>query len=386
VLEKTPRLGSKLRLTGKGRCNVTNKRELADFVAHFGKTGRFLYGAFSHFFVQDLISFLEERGVPTVVERGGRVFPVSNDARQVAAALEGYLVVNGVHVQRKCAVERLWVEGSRIVGVRAQGRSIRAAAVVLATGGASYPRTGSSGDGYHLAAEVGHHIVPIRPALVPLVTQEPWVPGLQGLSLRNVQATLSVDGAPIAEAFGEMLFTHFGLSGPIVLELSRQAVDALDSGRVCFSINLKPAVTSEELDRRLQQELKSHGRSQLRGVLAQLLPRKMIEVFIRLLGIPADKPGHQLSADERRRIVVLLQDLRVTIVASRPIAEAIVTAGGVDTVEIDPRTMESKLIDRLYFCGEVIDVDADTGGYNLQAAFSTGYLAGQSAAKAVAAA
>jgi predicted Rossmann fold flavoprotein len=201
-----------------------------------------------------------------------------------------------------------------------------------------------------------------------------------------VQATLSVDGAPIAEAFGEMLFTHFGLSGPIVLELSRQAVDALDSGRVCFSINLKPAVTSEELDRRLQQELKSHGRSQLSGVLTQLLPRRMIEVFIRLLGIPADKPGHQLSADERRRIVVLLQDLRVTIVASRPIAEAIVTAGGVDTAEIDPRTMESKLIDGLYFCGEVIDVDADTGGYNLQAAFSTGYLAGQSAAKAVAAA
>ncbi len=384
VLEKTPRLGSKLRLTGKGRCNVTNERELADFVAQFGDTGRFLYGAFSHFFVQDLISFLEERGVPTVVERGGRVFPVSDDARQVAAALEGYLVVNGVHVQLKCAVECLWVQGSRILGVQVQGRSIRAAAVVLATGGASYPRTGSSGDGYRLAAEVGHHIVPIRPALVPLVTQEPWVPGLQGLSLRNVQATLSVDGAPIAQAFGEMLFTHFGLSGPIVLQLSKRAVDALASGLVCLSINLKPALTSEELDRRLQQEFESHGPRQLRGILAELLPRKMVDVFINLLGIPADKPGHQITADERRRIAALLQDLRMTIVASRPIDEAIVTAGGVDTVEIDPRTMESKLIDGLYFCGEVIDVDADTGGYNLQAAFSTGYLAGQSAAHAVA--
>jgi predicted Rossmann fold flavoprotein len=384
LLEKTPRLGNKLRLTGKGRCNVTNQAELGDFVAHFGQTGRSLYGAFSRFFVQDLISFLQERGVPTVVERGGRVFPVSNDARQVAAALEGYLIINGVPVRRRCAVEHLLVEGKRMLGVQAQGRSIPAAAVVLATGGASYPRTGSSGDGYRLAEEVGHHIVPIRPALVPLVTQEPWVPRLQGLSLRNVQATLFQDGAPIAQAFGEMLFTHFGLSGPVVLTLSNRAVDALSQGKVSCSINLKPALTPAELDRRLQQELASHGRRQLAGLLAELLPRKMIDVFVSLLGIPADKPGHQLSASDRRRVVALLQDLRVTIVGSRPIAEAIVTAGGVDTVEIDPRTMESRLIDGLYFCGEVIDVDADTGGYNLQAAFSTGYLAGESAARAVA--
>ena len=384
LLEKTPRLGNKLRLTGKGRCNITNEAELAEFVTHFGETGRFLYGAFSRFFVQDLRSFLAERGVPTVVERGGRVFPVSNDARQVAAALEGYLLVNNVPVQRRYPAEHLLVEEERIQGVQAKGRMLRGAAVILATGGASYPRTGSSGDGYRLAAEVGHHIVPVRPALVPVVTKERWVRRLQGLSLRNVRATLLLNEASIGQGFGEMLFTHFGLSGPVILTLSKRAVDALSKGRVCLSINLKPALRSTELDQRLRRELESHGRRQLRSVLATLLPQKLLDVFVSLLGIPAGKPSHQITAGERKDIAVLLQDLRVTITASRPITEAIVTAGGIDTAQINPRTMESRLVRSLFFCGEVMDVDADTGGYNLQAAFSTGYLAGESAARVVA--
>jgi predicted Rossmann fold flavoprotein len=383
LLEKTPRLGSKLRLTGKGRCNLTNQAEIPQFITHFGETGPFLYSAFARFFVQDLLSFFNQRGVPTVVERGGRVFPASNDARQVVDALEGYLVVTGVRIQRGFPVERLDVADQCVQGVAGKGRVLRGDAVILATGGASYPRTGSDGSGYHLAAEVGHHIVPIGPALVPLIAGERWVRDLQGLSLRNVQATLLLNDQPIAQEFGEMLFTHFGVSGPIVLTLSKRAVRALPQGRVSLAINLKPAVAPEELDERLQRELEEHGRRQWHNVLAGLLPAKMVHVFAALLGIPMGKPAHQVTMAERRRIRTLLQDLRITINGARPIAEAIVTAGGVDTREIDPRTMQSRLIQRLFFCGEVIDIDADTGGYNLQAAFSTGHLAGESAATAV---
>jgi len=382
LLEKTPRLGSKLALTGKGRCNLTNEADVPQFITHFGETGPFLYGAFARFFVADLISFFNQRGVPTVVERGGRVFPASNDAQQIVDALEGYLLGTGVQVQRGFPVERLEVEGQRILGVRGKGRILHGEAVILATGGASYPRTGSDGSGYRLAAAVGHHVVPITPALVPLVAEERWVRELQGLSLRNVQATLFLDGRPLGQEFGEMLFTHLGVSGPIVLTLSKRAVRALPQGRVSLAINLKPALTPEELDARLQRELDQHGRRQLRNVLAGLLPARMVNLFATLLGIQADKPAHQVTAGERRRIRTLLQDLRITISGSRPIAEAIVTAGGVDTREIDPRTMQSRLVRGLFFCGEVIDIDADTGGYNLQAAFSTGHLAGESAARA----
>jgi predicted Rossmann fold flavoprotein len=381
LLEKTPRLGNKLRLTGKGRCNITNQADLSDFVTHFGQTGRFLYGAFSSFFVEDLLAFLNQRGVSTVIERGRRVFPASNDARQVVSALEGYLVGHHVRVTHKCPVERLLVQGDFACGVRARRQNIDGGAVILATGGASYPRTGSSGDGYHLAEEVGHHIVPVRPALVPLVTQEPWVSQLQGLSLRHVQVTLYLNDEPLAREFGDLLFTHFGVSGPTVLTLSKQAVDALPRGQVRLSLSLKPSLSPEVLDRRLRQDLNSQGGRHLQSVLAELVPYRMIRVLLDLSKLSADKPGHQVTAAERRSLVALLQDLRVTITASRPIAEAIVTAGGVDTDEINPRTMESKLVRGLYFCGEVIDVDADTGGYNLQAAFSTGYLAGESAAK-----
>lgn len=383
LLEKTPKLGNKLRITGKGRCNLTNVAQWEDFIAHFGANGRFLYGAFSRFFVDDLRAFFADRGVPTVVERGGRVFPAANDADQVADALVGYLRQGNVALRRRTPVSALVVEEGRVVGVESQGRMFRGRAVIVATGGASYPGTGSSGDGYALLAAVGHTIVPPHPALVPLEVAEPFVCSLQGLSLRNVRATLLVDGRPQRSEFGEMLFTRTGLSGPIILTMSKQAGEAVGRGRVEVSIDLKPALADDELDARLRRDLDEYGRRSFQRILQGLLPRLLIPVFIELTGIPAEKRGHQITAAERRRLFDLLRDLRFTITGTRPLGEAIVTAGGVRVDELDPRTMASRLVSGLYCCGEVIDVDADTGGYNLQAAFSTGYLAGQSAAQMV---
>lgn len=380
LLEKTPKLGNKLRLTGKGRGNLTNVAPWSDFVAHFGPNGRFLYGAFSRFFVQDLRAFFADRGVATVVERGGRVFPAANDADVVADALVAYLREGHVALRRRTRVTSLIVEGGRVTGVESEERRFGARAVIVATGGASYPGTGSTGDGYRLLAAVGHTIVPPRPALVPLVVAEPFVARLRGLSLRNVQATLLLDGRPVASQFGEMLFTPYGVTGPIVLTLSKQAAEAARRGRAELSLDLKPALTDEELDARLRRDFDTYGRRTFRRLLAGLLPRLLIGVFIDLTGIPPGRRGSQITAAERARLHHLLGDLRLTIIGTRPIAEAIVTSGGVALDELDPRTLESKRIRGLYCCGEVIDVDGDTGGYNLQAAFSTGYVAGESAA------
>jgi len=384
LLEKTKRLGNKLRITGKGRCNLTNVADQSDFITHFGPNGVFLHNAFARFFNRDLIDFFAAQGVPTVVERGQRVFPASNDAHQVADALAGYLRQSGARARFKARVKELEAEGGRIAGVRTEeGELLTAEAVIVATGGASYPGTGSTGDGYRLAKALGHTIVPIRPALVPLVVKEDHAEALQGLSLKNVEVTLLLDGQPVTRQFGEMLFTHFGVSGPIILTLSAQAVDRLGQGGLELSINLKPALSDEQLDRRLQRDFDRFGKRAFRNILKELLPRKMIALFVQLTDIPPGKPGHQITAAERKRLFDLLRDFRLTIVGHRPIAEAIVTAGGVSTREVDPRTMESRLVRGLYFCGEVLDINADTGGYNLQAAFSTGYVAGQSAARAV---
>jgi len=384
LLEKTKRLGNKLRITGKGRCNLTNVADQSDFITHFGPNGVFLRNAFARFFNQDLIDFFAAQGVPTVVERGQRVFPVSNDAHQVADALADYLRQSGARARFKVRVKELEAEGGRIAGVQTEeGEFLTAQAVIVATGGASYPGTGSTGDGYRLAKALGHTIVPIRPALVPLVVKEGHAEALQGLSLKNVEVSLLLDGQPVTRQFGEMLLTHFGVSGPIILTLSAQAVDRLGQGKLELSINLKPALSDQQLDRRLQRDFDRFGKRAFRNILKELLPRKMITLFVRLTGIPPGKPGHQITAAERKRLFSLLRDFRLTIVGHRPIAEAIVTAGGVSTREVDPRTMESRLVRGLYFCGEVLDINADTGGYNLQAAFSTGYVAGQSAARAV---
>lgn len=398
VLEKMNRPGRKLRITGKGRCNLTNLAPVEEAIAHFGTSGRFLRQAFSRFYTQDLISFFAALGVLTVSERGGRVFPASGQAQEVLDALVRWVRTGGATIRTRSPVKRLFVENGRVVGVQVMrlpakgnetilekqpvGRVYHADAVIVATGGASYPQTGSTGDGYGLAAAAGHTIVPIRPALVPLETAGDIAARLQALSLRNVTVRLLVEGKKRAEVFGDMLFTDFGLSGPIILSLSRRVVDALRLGQeVALAIDLKPALDEVKLEARLLRDLSSRGRQRLRNLLKGLLPRKMIPLCLDLTGIPPDKPGHQLTALERRRLRQWLKDFRLEVTGYRSLAEAIITAGGVDTREVEPRTMGSRLVKGLYFAGEVLDVDAETGGYNLQAAFSTGWLAGRWAAQ-----
>ncbi len=388
VLERMARLGTKLRITGKGRCNLTNMAAFDEFLAHFaflgseGESRYFLRNAFARFFAPDLVAFFEGLGVETVVERGERVFPASSDAHQVAEALAGFARQQGARVRFQCRAEDLLCEGRQVRGVSLQGgERVSAGAVIIATGGASYPKTGSSGDGYKLAGGVGHTIVPIRPALVPLVIAGPEPRAMMGLSLRNVEVSLLLDGVESARDFGEMLFTHYGVSGPIILTLSGPAVALLGRGQLEMSINLKPALSPEKLDARLLRDLDRYGKRAYRNVLKGLLPQKMIDVIVARTGIPPDKPAHQITSEERGRLRGLLHDFRLTVTGHRPLDEAIVTAGG---LEVDPRTMASRLVKGLYFAGEVLDVQADTGGYNLQAAFSTGYVAGQAAARFVA--
>lgn len=384
LLEKMERPARKLRITGKGRCNLTNTAPLPDFLPHFGRQGDFLRQAFARFFSDELIAFLRELGVETVAERGGRVFPASNAAGEVAQALTRWAESQGALLRTRAPVAGLRIEAGRVTGVRLAGAgSEEAEAVILATGGASYPSTGSTGDGQRLAAAAGHAIEPLRPALVPLVTAGSVARRLQGLSLRNVRARLLVDDRRRAEEFGEMLFTHFGVSGPIVLTLSGRAVDALRSGgEVALAIDLKPALEERELDARLQRELQAGGRRQFATVLRELLPRKLIPVCAQLTGIAPATPGHQVTSAQRRGLREWLKDFRLEITGHRPLAEAIITAGGVRLREVDPRTLESRIVPGLFFAGEILDLQADTGGYNLQAAFSTGWLAGRAAAGA----
>jgi hypothetical protein len=390
LLERTGRLGTKLRITGKGRCNLTNTAELGDFLTHFAFPDRtsgahlFLRNAFARFFSQDLIAFFEDLGVPTVVERGGRVFPESNDAHQVAEALVRFTRQQGIETRLQNRVAHVLRERDQTVGIELEGgERLRAGAVVIATGGASYPKTGSSGDGYRLAEEMDHTIVQVRPALVPLVIAGSEPKAMMGLSLRNVRARLLLDGKECAVGFGEMLFTHYGVSGPIILTLSGPAVVRLGAGKLEMSINLKPALSPEKLDARLRRDLDKYGKRSFRNLLKGLLPLKMIDVMVARTGIAPDKPGHQITAAERHRLRELLHDFRLTVVSHRPLDEAIVTAGGVNTDEINPGTMASRKVDGLFFAGEVMNVQADTGGYNLQAAFSTGFVAGRAAARSV---
>ncbi|MGD8602944.1 MAG: NAD(P)/FAD-dependent oxidoreductase [Anaerolineales bacterium] len=392
MIEKMRHPGRKLRISGKGRCNLTNIAPMDEFIDHFHPNGRFLKYAFHRFFNKELLDFFHQIGVDTVVERGGRVFPVSNDANEIVLALTRWAESSGAALQTGWRIDGLiQEEGGAIKGIdavsadpsRAEARRrFTSSAVILATGGASYPGTGSTGDGYALAQSAGHTIVPIRPALVPLDTQGDVAQRLQGLALRNIKVSVWVQGSKRAEAFGEMLFTHFGVSGPIILTLSRGVVDALRLGKpVEISIDLKPALDDGKLKARLLRDLDSHGRQQYQTILKGLLPRSLIPICIEQTGVPADKPAHQITAEERKRLRLWLKDFRLVISGYRPLSMAIVTAGGVSLQEVDPRSMQSRLVKGLYFAGEVLDLDADTGGYNLQAAFSTGRLAGRSAAK-----
>ena len=385
VLEKMPAPGRKILITGKGRCNFTNRCEITDFPKFFPNNGAFLYSALRAFDNQDLIDFLAAHGVPSKVERGGRLFPVSDKAADVVDALVKTARQAGVRIQTSRPVQSIRVADGRVRGVVAGLETVPADAVILATGGLSYPGTGSTGDGYRVAKELGHSVTPLAPALVPLEVAESWIGELQGLSLKNVSALVRINGRKVDSDFGELMFTHFGLSGPIILSLSQAASRALKQTprpEIVVSVNLKPALTPETLDKRLQRDFMAFARKQFKNSLGELLPAKLIPVVIRLSGIAPEKPVHQISRDERRQLVELLQNLCFTIRGTRPVAEAVVTAGGVAVKELQPKTMESRLVGGLYFAGEILDVDGYTGGFNLQAAFSTGYVAGRAAALA----
>jgi len=381
LLEKTARLGNKLRIAGKGRCNITNDGGIDDFIANFGRHGKFLYNSFSRFFNRDLIEFFESRGVRLVTERGGRVFPMSGDADEIADCLIAELARQKVTVRCNFPVRRIDVDGNRVRGVIAEnGETIPAATVILATGGRSYPQTGSTGDGYRWAAEFGHRVNEPKPALVPLEIAEDYAREMTGLSLKNVKVTAYARSRKFREIFGEMIFTHFGVSGPIILTISREVAERLTNVPVQLAINFKPALLPAALDARLLREFDEWGDMQIKNILKHLLPLSAIPVFLKRLRLSGAERGCLINRRQRADLGELLADFRLTVTRSRPISEAIVTSGGVDVKEIDPRTMESKLVRGLYFCGEVIDVDANTGGYNLQAAFTTGFVAGESAA------
>jgi predicted Rossmann fold flavoprotein len=381
LLEKMKRTGLKLCITGKGRCNITNIAETSDFIGHFGKTGSFLRQAFARFFNTDLMEFLDELGLELVTERGGRVFPASGKAPDVQKVLLQWNKRAKVRIKNSAPVNKLLIHDKRITGVVSEGKEIPCDAVILATGGASYPATGSTGEGYRLCETAGHTIIPVRQALVPLVTSGDVAKKMAGLNLRNVNVRMLINGRKKREEFGEVVFTEFGLTGPTILTLSGEAVDSLRRGqKVTCSIDLKPALDEKKLDARLQRDIASRGKEQINSLLRGLIAREMVPVCLDLTGIPGDHPVCNISAKERRRIRTWLKDFRLEVVAYRPFAEAIITAGGVDTREIDPRTMESRITKGLFIAGELLDIQADTGGYNLQAAFSTGWLAGKSAA------
>lgn len=382
LLEKMKRLGLKLCITGKGRCNITNIAEISEFIAHFGKTGPFLRQAFARYFNTDLMEFLTELGLESVIERGGRVFPASGKAPDVQRVLLQWNKRSGVRIKNSAPVDKILIADGRVTGVVSQGRKSLCDAVILTTGGASYPVTGSTGDGYRLAESAGHTVIPVRQALVPLETSGDDAQKMAGLNLRNVNVRMLINGRKKREEFGELVFTEFGLTGPTALTLSGDTVDSLRKGhKVTFSIDLKPALDENKLDARLQRDIAARGKEQISSLLRGLVAREMVPICLKLTGIPADRPVCNISAKERRRLRTWLKDFRLEVTGYRPFAEAIITAGGIDTREIEPRTMESKKTKGLFIAGELLDIQADTGGYNLQAAFSTGWLAGRSAAQ-----
>ncbi|CFX85537.1 FAD-dependent pyridine nucleotide-disulphide oxidoreductase [Syntrophomonas zehnderi OL-4] len=384
LLEKKDRVGSKLRITGKGRCNITADVDLESFIKAIPGNGRFLYSVLHEFSKDDLVNFFNKRGLKTKVERGNRVFPVSDNAQDVVDLLYNYARVAGVNVITSVKVLRIEPDNGKVAGVETNQGFMAADAVIIATGGMSYPGTGSTGDGYQWAQSLGHTIIKPRPGLVPLVVEENWIKDLQGLSLKNVTATAyTAAGKKINSDFGELLFTHFGLSGPIILSMSRDIGEYLyhEKQPVTVKLDLKPALDENRLNDRVLRDFDKYSRKHFKNALNELLPQKLIPVFIDLAGIDPEKPCHQISRTERLAIVRLLKSFTLTITKTRPLAEAIVTAGGVSVKEVNPQTMESKLVQGLYFAGEVLDVDGYTGGYNLQSAFSTGFVAGRNAAR-----
>ncbi|MFC2396349.1 MAG: NAD(P)/FAD-dependent oxidoreductase [Veillonella atypica] len=378
LLEKMNYVGKKMGITGKGRCNITNACDMSDFIKNTPGNGKFLYGAYERFTNEDLLQLLHDAGLETKVERGGRVFPASDSALDVRNTFMKLMKHYGVDVHLEEPVKKLLIDDGVVTGVVTDKETYHADAVVIATGGKSYPATGSTGDGYILAAQVGHKITDIRPSLVPIVTEESWVKDLMGLSLRNVELSVVAKNKVQAKMFGEMMFTHFGITGPIVLSLSHTVGKLMrkkNIGTIGLDINLKPALSPETLDKRLQKDFELYSKKQLINGMKDLLPSRLIPLIIELAGIDPQKPINQISKEERQQIGYMLQHMPLTVKGLRPVEEAIVTAGGISLKEFNPKTMESKLVKGLYGAGEVLDIDAFTGGYNLQAAFSTGFVA-----------
>ncbi len=384
LFEKNSHPGNKLLLSGKGRCNITNNCGLEDFLERFSENGQFLRDAFKKFFNRELVEFFRERGLVLKVERQERVFPQTDRSSSIVEVLKNELAKNRVKLVYNACVKGLLVKNGRALGVLlSSGESVLADKVILATGGVTYSFTGSTGDGLFWAEKTGHKVIPVRPGLVALETRKENFKGPQGLTLKNIRLKFSSPEKEIVSPIGEMVFTDFGISGPLVLTLSGKIADwLLKKLKTRVEIDFKPALSAEQLDSRLLREFNALSRKNLDNVLKQILPLSLIKVFLNRLKISPDKKANQVTQEERKAIVRMLKAFSLEIKDTRPLEEAMITRGGVSLKDIDPRTMGSRKIRGLYFCGEMIDVDADTGGFNLQAAFSTGYLAGESAASA----
>lgn len=380
VVEKNQRPGRKLMITGKGRCNVTNNCDISDFMTNVPVGSKFLYSAITGFSPADTMEFFKKQGVELKVERGSRVFPVSDRAVEIVDALHNFVKKSGCKIITGKKVSAVIVENGQVKGVCTEDKgAVKGDAVIVCVGGKSYPLTGSTGDGYKIAEEAGHTVTPLKPSLVPIETAEQWVKELQGLTLKNVTVEV-IDTKTKKTAYkelGEMLFTHFGITGPLILSASSHMREPIE-GRYTICIDLKPALKVEQLDARLLRDFANNLNKNYANALSELLPASLIPVFVRLSDIPPDIKVNNITKEMRKTIIETLKCLKLTFKSFRPIEEAIITSGGVSLREIDPRTMESKLISRLFFAGEVLDIDAHTGGFNLQIAFSTGYAAGMS--------
>lgn len=386
ILERNKFLGKKILVTGKGRCNVTSSIDMEDFIKNIPGNGKFLYSSFQNFTNRDIVNLLESNGIKLKEERGNRYFPVSDKAEDVRACLEKQVrKYSNIQVRTNSRVAKILSENKEVIGVQLEsGEKVMASKVIIATGGNSYTGTGSTGDGYEMAKEVGHTIEKIRGSLVPLTSNNNVCKQMQGLSLKNVKIEIKdkEKNKKIYDDFGEMLFTHFGVSGPTILSSSAHLLRYKDIDRllkerqIILSIDLKPALSEEELDKRIIRDFEEFKNKEFKNSLDKLLPKKMIDVIVTLSKINSSKKVNEITKEERLKLVKLLKNFEIYIDGFRPVEEAIVTAGGVSTKEINPKTMESKIIKGLYFAGEVIDVDAYTGGFNLQIAYSTGYTAG----------
>lgn len=382
ILEKKYKPALKLRISGKGRCNITNDANFDEFISHFGKNGRFLKYAFSEFFNTDLLKYFNNLGVNFKLERGNRYFPKSDDANEIVNALIKKINSLGIKVETDSEVKEIKKDNNDnfILTIKNKDKqsTINTNNVVIATGGKSYPSTGSDGSGYKLATQLGHKITPIIPALVPIETKGNTAQKLQGLTLKNANVEVRCKNKKIDEEFGEMIFTDFGVSGPIILSLSKTIVKLLTKGKkVSIVIDLKPALDHQTLDKRLLREIDQNSKKIFKSLLKSLLPSSLIPVFIELLKIPQNKQLSQINSDERKKLRMLLKEFSFEVKDFKLFDKAIITSGGINVREIDQQTMESKIVKNLFFAGEIIDIDADTGGYNLQAAFSTGWIAGQ---------